>query len=76
LFPAGTVDQSVSPRAAGLPGLQHGGGAAAAASARHHHAKSVLLMAGWHDGSTNTNVPRARRLREVLADWWRRIRRS
>jgi hypothetical protein len=33
-------------------------------------------MAGWHQETTNTNTPRPRRLRELLAEWWRRIRRS
>jgi len=32
-------------------------------------------MAGWHHGSTKTNAPKQRRWRELLAEWWRRIRR-
>jgi hypothetical protein len=37
-------------------------------------------MPGWHEGSEKANLPktnsyRSRRLRELLAEWWRRIRR-
>jgi hypothetical protein len=77
LFPDGFVGR-LHPTA-GLPGLQHGGEAVAAASAHHHHhhrAERTSLMAGWHQETTNTNTPRPRRLRELLAEWWRRIRRS
>jgi hypothetical protein len=78
LFPDGFVGRSASSRTAGLPGLQRGGEAVAAASAHHHHnrAERASLMAGWHHESTNTNTPGPRRLRELLAEWWRRIRRS
>jgi hypothetical protein len=81
LFLAGAVGGSSSFGIAGLPGLQHGGGAAAAAFARHHHAGRESLMPGWHEGSEKTNLPktnsnRSRSLRVLLAEWWRRIRRS
>jgi hypothetical protein len=81
LFLAGAVSGSSSFRTAGLPGLQHGGAADAAASARHHHAGRESLMAGWYEGSEKANLPktnshRSGRLRELLAEWWRRIRRS
>jgi len=70
----------MSSRTAGLPGLHHGGVAAAAASARHHPAEGASLMPGWHDGSATTttakgHVPTPERLRELLAEWWRRVRR-
>jgi len=60
--------------------LHHGGEAAAAASARHHHLERTALMPGWHDGTPKKDVgkqhvPRPRRLRELLAGWWRRLRR-
>jgi hypothetical protein len=72
----------MSSRTAGLPGLQHGGGAGAAASAchHHHHAERVSLMPGWHEDSAkarmpNMNARRSRGLGELLAEWWRRLRR-
>jgi hypothetical protein len=81
LFLAAAVGGASSFRIAGLPGLQHGGGAAAAASARHHHAGLASLMPGWHEGSEKANLPktnahRSWNLRVLLAEWWRRIRRS
>jgi len=78
LFPDGFVGRSASSRTAGLRGLQHGGWARAAAFAHHHlhDTGRASLMAGWHDGSTKTNAPKPHRLRELLAEWWRRIRRS
>jgi hypothetical protein len=38
-------------------------------------------MPGWHEGSEKANLPktnahRSRSLRVLLAEWWRRIRRS
>jgi hypothetical protein len=37
-------------------------------------------MPGWHDGSANTNAAKQnvswpQRLRELVAGWWRRLRR-
>ena len=72
LLPLGTDRRAVLPRAAGLPGLQHGGGAVAAAPARHHHAETSL-MAGWHEDPKKTNATAGRSLRELITAWWRRI---
>jgi hypothetical protein len=55
--------------------LHHGGKAVAAAAARHHHPETPL-MAGWHEDPKNANATARRSLRELIAAWWRRIRRT
>src|SRR5262249_49348725 len=75
LLAFGTRCRTVLDRAAGLPRLQHGGWAVAAAAALHLHAAGMSLMAGWHENRKGTSVTATRSVRELIAAFWRRLRR-